>query len=107
VPASLRDSVSAEERKRIQRYTTEVPVFYSSEFGAAGAGVLHPATPASIREGAEDGGELGAYHHQRLSLRWEAVRDKFAEYLPFGMEAVLIPDARLSCAPPTQKATPG
>jgi hypothetical protein len=107
VPPELLAGVKDAVRKRIQHAATEVPVFFSSEFGVAGAGVLHPATPASIREGAEDGGELGAYHHQRLSLRWEAVRDKFAEYLPFGMEAVLIPDARLSCAPPKQKATPG
>jgi hypothetical protein len=107
VPPGLREAVGDQQGKRIQRFTTEVPVFFSVQFGDAGAGVLHPATPRSIRAGAEDGGELGAYHHQRLSLRWDAVQDKLKEYLPFGMEAVLIPDVRLSCAPPTQKATPG
>jgi hypothetical protein len=88
------------ERMRVQRHTTDIPVFFKFGFGTAGAGVLHPSTPVSIRRGAEDGGELGAYHHQHLVLRWEAVREKFAEYLPLGMEPVLIPDARLGCVPP-------
>jgi hypothetical protein len=35
-----------------------------------------------------------------LSRRADAVYAKLQEYLPFGMEAVLIPDARLNCAPP-------
>lgn len=100
VPVELLDSVSADERNRVQQYTTDVPVFFRLGFGAAGAGVLHPATPASIRAGAEDGGELGGYHHQHLVLRWEAVQAKLAEFLPFGTEAVLIPDARFECAPP-------
>jgi len=85
---------------RVQRYTTDVPVFFRLGFGVPGAGVLHPSTPASISAGAEDGGELGAGHHLYLSLRWKALREKFAEYLPFGMEAVVIPDERLSCVPP-------
>ncbi|MFL6621167.1 MAG: phage tail protein [Sulfurifustis sp.] len=100
VPPELLTNVAAGERNRIQRYTTDVPVFFRLGFGVAGAGVLHPATPDSIRAGAEDGGELGAYHHQHLSLRETAVREKLAEYLPFGMEAVLISDERLTCAPP-------
>ncbi len=100
VPAGLSEAVSDDEAKLIQQATEEVPVFYRLGFGAAGAGVLHPASPASLRAGAEDGGELGAYHHLHLSLRWDAVHDKLAEFLPLGMEAALIPDARLGCAPP-------
>jgi hypothetical protein len=100
VPPELIAAVESDERPRIQHFTTDVPVFFRLGFGVAGAGVLHPATPSSIRAGAEDGGELGAHHHLHLSLRWDAVRDKLGEFLPFGMEAVLIPDARLSCAPP-------
>jgi hypothetical protein len=100
VPPELLVAAGADERPRIQLYTTDVPVFFRLGFGSAGAGVLHPGTPPSIRAGAEDGGELGAYHHLHLALRWEAVRDKLAEFLPFGMEAVLIPDARLGCVPP-------
>jgi hypothetical protein len=64
---------------------------------------LHPANTDAIRAGAEDGGELGAYHHQHLCLRESAVREKLVEYLPFGIEAVLVPDPRLSSAPPSLK----
>jgi hypothetical protein len=100
VPRELLAAVTGSERARIQRATTDVPVFFRLGFGEPGAGVLHPATPRSIRAGAEDGGELGAHHHLHLELRWQAVRDKLAEFLPFGLEAVLIPDARLGCVPP-------
>jgi hypothetical protein len=100
VPPELLATVAATERNRIQRFTTAVPIFFRLGFGVAGAGVLHPATPDSIRAGADDGGELGAYHHQHLSLRAAAVLEKLAEFLPYGMEAVLIPDERLECAPP-------
>jgi hypothetical protein len=100
VPRELLAAVLEGERARIQRATTDIPVFFRLGFGEPGAGVLHPATPRSIRAGAEEGGELGAYHHLHLELRWQAVRDKLAEFLPFGLEAVLIPDARLGCVPP-------
>ena len=100
VPQEFVDALSPEDRKHVQNYTTEVPVFFRLSFGEPGGGALHPAAPASILAGAQDGGELGAYHHQHLCLRREAVLDKLREFLPFGMEAVLIPDARLSCAPP-------
>lgn len=105
VPQELLDSLESrpQELTRVQRYTTDMPVFFSTELGSAGAGVLHPATPASISAGAEDGGELGACHHLHLTLRASAVLEKLAEFLPFGMEPVLIPDKRLKCAPPTPR----
>jgi len=53
------------------------------------------ATPAAIRHGAEDGGEMGAFHGDYLSLLAEAVVDKLQEYLPVGLQAVVIPDTRL------------
>lgn len=72
----------------------------SSEFGQPGHAVLHPATPDSICFGAEDGGEMGAYHNRFYSLQVAAVLDKLEDYLPVGLEAVLIPDARLLAAAP-------
>ncbi|MCL2643836.1 MAG: phage tail protein [Betaproteobacteria bacterium] len=72
--------------------TTEVPVFYTREWGEPGCGVIHPISPKSICNGAEDGGEMGAYHHRAYVLAWEAVTRKLLEYLPVGMNAVLIPD---------------
>ena len=77
--------------------TRKRPVMYSTTFGVAerGCGVLHPATPEAIRHGAEDGAEMGAYHQDHLTLLAEAVVDKLADYLPVGLQAVIIPDQRL------------
>ncbi len=94
------------------RNCTERPVFYSFEFdvggavvrriarfGEPGCAVLHPATPESVRFGAEDGGEMGAHHGWRYSLLMAAVLDKLKEFIPVGMEAVIVPDLRLHRAP--------
>jgi len=80
---------------RLVQVTRRTPVMFSTTFGERGCGVLHPATPKSIRHGAEDGGEMGAYHDKHLSLLAEAVVDKLHDYLPLGTEAVVIPDERL------------
>jgi len=73
---------------------------FSLRFGEAGCGVLHPESRDNICFGAEDGGEMGAYHHRHYCLRWQAVLDKLADYMPLGIEPVLIPDERLACKPP-------
>ena len=73
---------------------------FSDQFGEHGCGVLHPAAPEAIRFGAEDGGEMGAYHRLRYSARQAAIMDKANDYLPVGIEAVLIPDETLVCPPP-------
>lgn len=89
------------EKSQVQgemRFTNIVrskPVMYSEKFTDRGCGVLHPATPKEIRQGAEDGGEMGAYHDQYFSLLAEAVVDKLSDYLPLGLEAVVIPDERM------------
>ena len=75
--------------------TDKQPVMYSTVFGERGCGVLHPATPRAIKRGAEDGGEMGAYHQDHLSLLAEAVVDKLADYMPVGLDAVVIPDPRM------------
>ena len=69
-------------------------------FGEQGAGVLHVATDPSVRLGAEDGGEMGAYHAQAYALRLQAVLEKIDDFVPIGMSAVLIAD-------PTLYETPG
>jgi len=75
--------------------TRQTPVMLSTQYSERGCGVLHPATPAAVRHGAEDGGEMGAYHGDYLSLLAEAVVDKLLDYLPVGLQAVVIPDTRL------------
>lgn len=84
----------------IHRCTTDPVELFSTTFGDRGCGVLHPATAATVRFGAEDGGEMGAYHGRRYSLQAAAVLDKLTDFLPVGIEAVLIPDTRLLEAPP-------
>jgi hypothetical protein len=74
-----------------------------AHFGEPGCGVLHPACPRAIRSGAEDGGEMGAFHDRRYALALEAVGTKLQDFLPLGLEAVLIPDPRLHGVPPALK----
>lgn len=78
------------------RVTRDPVVMYTRVFGRRGCGVLHPATTATVRFGAEDAGEMGAYHRRAYALRETAVLDKLKDYLPVGVEAVLIPDTRLN-----------
>jgi hypothetical protein len=84
--------------------TAEQAIFFHIDFtqalaGTAGFGVLHPATPASVAFGAEDGGEMGAYHNKRYTLQDEALLDKLKNYLPVGIQAVFRPDRNLNQPP--------
>ncbi len=98
--------------------TTQPPVFIHFDyckgtgyenrvagFGEAGYAVLDRATTEAIRFGAEDGAEMGVHHHQHHSLRIEAVLAKINEFLPVGIEPVLIQDRRLLHLPPEIKHT--
>lgn len=76
-----------------------------ARFGEAGYGVLHPVTSISIRFGAEDHGEMGAYHHKHYALRDEGIIDKLADYMPIGIEPVLIPDIRLLRTPIKERSS--
>jgi hypothetical protein len=76
-----------------------------ARFGEPGAGVLHLATPESVRLGAEDGGEMGVYHARAYALRMKAVLDKLRQFVPAGIEAVLIPDPQLHRIPPSLTET--
>jgi len=87
----------------VRECTTYEPLFFSNTFGAYGCGALHPGTHERIRHGAEDRGEMGAYHDRHYVLRAEAIVVKLQEYLPVGVEAVLIPDEHLRWTPPAAK----
>jgi len=75
--------------------STDRPEFYTMEWGKPGCGVIHPVSPESICHGAEDSGEMGAFHHRAYVLAWEAVARKLIDYLPVGMSVALIPDETL------------
>ena len=80
----------------------------AAAYGEWGYGVLSQLTPPAVSFGAEDGGEMGAYHHKHYRLKAESVRHKMKEFLPVGIEPVLIDDTRLIREPPkplTQHAT--
>ena len=74
-------------------------IFQSEIYARPGCGVLHCATPIVISMGAEDGAEMGAYHHLYLSARTRAVLTKLEQFLPAGMQAVVIPDDSLADLP--------
>jgi hypothetical protein len=73
---------------------SDVPRFRATTL-QPGAGVLDVGNSLRLLDGAEDGGELGAYHHRRYFLRDQAALARVREFLPAGMDAVLVPDARL------------
>lgn len=73
-----------------------------AKYGEWGCGVLSPHTPRAVRFGAEDGGEMGAYHHRHYALKAEAMLAKIREFLPVGIEPALIEDERLLHLPPEE-----
>ena len=79
------------KNQRLFRLLGEMPYFLNQNYGTPGCGVLHPATADSIRFGAEDGGEIGAFHHRFYCLREQAMIDKLHDFFPVGLEPVLIP----------------
>lgn len=106
--------------ERVETNSRETPVYFGfaecqeqgdqwlkmrrpAEFGEAGCAVIHPAAPRSVCFGAEDGGEMGVYHPRHYCLRHQATLDKLSEFLPVGMEPVLIPDQQLSVVPPDEQ----
>jgi hypothetical protein len=88
---------------KLDRCDAGVHTLLTAEFGQPGYGVLDPATAEAIRFGAEDGGEMGVGHHRYYSLKAEAMLDKMREFLPIGIDPVLIHDQRLLRVPPEIK----
>ncbi len=66
------------------------PRFESTSYDDEAYCQLSQAGPARLLDGAEDGGELGAYHLVGQGRRLAALKQVLEEHLPFG----LIPDTR-------------
>jgi hypothetical protein len=63
------------------------PVFTSLRYGDGAYCQLSPFCSAEIREGAEDGSEMGVFHDLYLPQRVSNLRAQLNEYLRFGLEA--------------------
>jgi hypothetical protein len=64
-----------------------LPHFTSLRYATPGYAQLRPATDTVIREGAEDGGEIGVMHALHQPQREANLRIRLDEYLRFGLHA--------------------
>lgn len=64
-----------------------LPHFTSLRYGDPGYAQLRGATHRTIREGAEDGGEMGVMHPLQQPQRETNLRIRLEEYLRFGLHA--------------------
>jgi hypothetical protein len=66
------------------------PIFFALRYGRPGYMKLLTSTPDVVRRGAEDGGEMGAFHFVLAPLRETDLRVRMTEYLPVGLEFGII-----------------
>ncbi|HXZ39757.1 MAG TPA: hypothetical protein VEG68_03385 [Terriglobales bacterium] len=62
------------------------PLFYSLGYGDPDYGKLLPSTDDTVRRGADDGGEMGAFHFVMSPARETDLLTRMNEYLPVGLE---------------------
>jgi hypothetical protein len=62
------------------------PLFISLRYGDPGYGKLYASTADVVRRGADDGGEMGAFHFVLAPLRETDLRTRMQEYIPVGLE---------------------
>jgi len=87
--AALGGSVGTAERARITASIVRrmVPGFTSRRYGRAAYAQLRDTTPTEIRAGAEDEGEMGAFHLLFAPQRATNLRIRTEEYLRFALAA--------------------
>jgi hypothetical protein len=69
---------------------SEQPVFSATQYGQPAYLKLWACTDNSIRRGADDGGEMGAFHFVLAPLRENDLIIRLQEYVPVGLNAGLI-----------------
>ncbi|HEX7359767.1 MAG TPA: hypothetical protein VF283_04680 [Bryobacteraceae bacterium] len=62
------------------------PIFFAFRYGNPGYLKLLSSTPDVVRRGADDGGEMGAFHFVLAPLRETDLRVRMTEYMPVGLE---------------------
>lgn len=70
----------------VQASGVSQPLFYSLQYGDPGYCKLLPSTDDAIRRGADDEGEMGAFHFVLAPLRENDLQVRLQEYLPAGLE---------------------
>jgi hypothetical protein len=65
---------------------TAQPIFYSLRYGDPAYGKLLPSTGDAVRRGADDGGEMGAFHFVMAPARETDLLTRMNEYLPVGLQ---------------------
>jgi hypothetical protein len=66
------------------------PLFFSLRYGDPPYAKLLTATDDTIRRGADDGGEMGAFHFVLAPLRETDLLVRLQEYVPAGLEFGII-----------------
>lgn len=66
------------------------PIFFAFRYGRPGYMKLLTSTPDVVRRGADDGGEMGAFHFVLAPLRESDLGVRMQEYLPVGLEFGII-----------------
>jgi hypothetical protein len=61
------------------------PLFYSLRYGDPGYCKLRTSTDSSIREGSDDGGEMGVFHFVLAPQRETDLRTRLQEYMPVNL----------------------
>jgi hypothetical protein len=69
-----------------QALASPQPIFFAFRYGHPGYLKLLPSTPDVVRRGADDGGEMGAFHFLLGPQRETDLRVRMQEYLPVGLE---------------------
>jgi hypothetical protein len=62
------------------------PIFFALRYGRPGYLKLLTSTPDVVRRGADDGGEMGAFHFVLAPHRETDLRVRMQEYIPVGLE---------------------
>jgi len=66
------------------------PIFFALSYGYPGYCKLLASTPDVVRRGADDGGEMGAFHFVLGPLRETDLSVRMQEYLPVGLQFGII-----------------
>lgn len=67
------------------------PLLTSEQYGTPAYGRLADGGPWQIRRGADDGSEMGVFHHLYEPQRDDSLRARLAEYTPAGTDAGIFP----------------